>query len=96
MSKIERKGDDQEGRFIILEEGEKAGYITYKKEGEDKIVIEHTVVEEEFGGRGLAKKLVMKTVDYARENDLKIVPVCSYVQHRFDKDEEIRDVLAKD
>jgi len=42
-------------------------------------VFHHTVVEEEFGGRGLAGLLVAKALDDAREQGRKVVPVCSYV-----------------
>lgn len=96
MSEIKRVGNDQKGKFVIQEDGEEAGFITYENKGDNKIATDETRVYEKFEGKGLAKKLVMKAVEYARENNLKIIPVCPYVEHRFKKDEEIRDVLAKD
>lgn len=95
MIEVKRVGNDQKGEFLVYEDGKKAGYMTYEKQGENRIVIEHTVVDEAFGGRGLAGKLMDKAVEYARENNLKIVPVCSYVQHKFKKDPSIHDVLAE-
>jgi predicted GNAT family acetyltransferase len=35
-------------------------------------------------------------VGMARENDLKIMPLCPYAKHQFDKDHSIHDVLKKD
>lgn len=42
-------------------------------------VFHHTVVGEEFGGRGLAGVLVSRALDEARDRGLRVVPVCSYV-----------------
>ncbi len=95
MTEIKREGDNQKGEFVIYENDKRAGRMTYEKEQENQIIVEHTNVEEEFGGRGLAGKLMDKMVEYARENNLKINPSCSYVQHKFKKDEAIRDVLAE-
>lgn len=95
MTEVKREGNDQKGEFHVYEDQKKAGYMTYEKQGENRIVIAHTVVDEEFGGRGLAGKLMDSAVEYARENNLKIVPVCSYVQHKFKKDKSIHDVLAE-
>lgn len=95
MSDIKREGSDEKGKFVLHEGGEEVGFITYEKKGAHKIATDETRVYDKFEGQGMAKKLVMKTVDYARENNLKIIPTCPYVKHRFDKDEEIRDVLAE-
>ena|SRR5699024_9690863 len=94
MITIKREGTDQKGEFVIFEDDKRAGRMTYEKEKENQIIVEHTNVEEEFGGKGLAGKLMDKMVEYARGNQLKINPSCSYVQHKFKKDESIRDVLA--
>ncbi|HLS29628.1 MAG TPA: GNAT family N-acetyltransferase [Flavobacteriaceae bacterium] len=94
MTKIEREDNGKKGRFIIYENDEEAGEMTYTWAGKEKFIIDHTGVKEEFGGKGLAKELVIAGVEYARENDLKIIPLCPYAKSRFDKDESIRDVLS--
>lgn len=43
-------------------------------------MITHTGVRSEYGGRGIAKKLVLKVIESARTNNAKIVPVCSYAE----------------
>jgi len=92
--KIEVEDNGDEGRFVIFEEGKEAGEMTFVWDGEDKIVVEHTNVGKEFGGKGYAKDLMKKAVSFARENKVKIVPVCSFVQAMFEKDKNIHDVLA--
>lgn len=95
MIEIKREGNDQKGEFVLYEDGERAGRMTYEKEDENRILVAHTNVDEKFGGRGFAGKLMDKMVEYARENKLKIHPTCSYVVHKFEKDESLNDVLAE-
>lgn len=94
MTIIEREDNGKKGRFVIYEDDVEAGEMTFTWAGEAKFIIDHTGVKEEFGGKGLAKKLVMAGVEYARENDKKIIPLCPYAKARFDRDESLKDVLA--
>ncbi|MBN2639961.1 MAG: N-acetyltransferase [Bacteroidales bacterium] len=88
--KLEDKGN--KGRFVLYEDNTQAGEVTFYSDGENKIVLDHTGVDQQFGGKGYAKQLVMKVVEYARENNLKIVPVCSYAKRVFDRDESLNDL----
>ena len=58
----------------------------------DVMVVEHTFVNETMRNQGLAKKLVDRAVEYARENEYKIEPVCSYVASVFERYDEYEDV----
>lgn len=95
MTKIERTDDGKKGRFILYFEDKEAGEMTYTWAGDDKFIIDHTEVKEEYGGRGLAKELVKAGVEFAREKEAKIIPLCPYAKARFDRDESIRDVLSE-
>jgi uncharacterized protein len=44
-------------------------------------------------GKGAGKELVSKSVEFAREKGIKIVPVCSFAKGVFDKTKEFQDVL---
>ncbi len=92
MVKIEREDTGSKGRFVIYENDEMAGEMTYVWAGNHKIIIDHTGVEEKFGGKGFGKKLVMKAVEFARESDLKILPLCPFAKRIFDLDKTIQDV----
>lgn len=94
MVRIEQEDNGKKGKFIIYDNDEIAGEMTYTWAGKDKFIIDHTIVEERFGGKGLAKELVLADVAYAREKNVKIIPLCPYAKARFDKEESIRDVLA--
>lgn len=56
-------------------------------------MITHTGVRSEYGGRGIAKKLVLKVIESARTNNAKIVPICSYAEKLMSGKEEFKDVL---
>ncbi len=93
MIKIEREDNGKKGRFTIFDNGEYAGEMTFTWAGKTKFIIDHTGVEEKFGGKGFGKKLVMQSVEYARKNNVKIIPLCPYAKKVFDRTESIRDVL---
>lgn len=80
--------------FIASEDGAKIGEMTYSKAGTDKIIIDHTEVDQNQKGKGIGKILLFKVVDFARENNIKIIPLCPFAKSVFDKDIDIRDVLA--
>ncbi|MGJ8667525.1 MAG: GNAT family N-acetyltransferase [Patiriisocius sp.] len=92
--KIEREDNGKKGRFVIYENDEFAGEMTYTWAGESKFIIDHTGVEEKFGGKGFGNKLLMQSVEYARKKDIKIIPLCPFAKKVFDKDDSIKDVRA--
>jgi Predicted acetyltransferase len=83
-------------RFIATnEDGEVMGEIAYQPDG-DILQANHTQTQERFQGQGVAGKLLDALVEYARKENLKIVPICSYVVHAFEKDpERFRDVSLR-
>ncbi|MFB3387150.1 GNAT family N-acetyltransferase [Flavobacterium sp. LAR06] len=90
---INQINDIRKGYFEAIEDGKEAGKMTYTWAGDSKFIIDHTEVNEGFNGKGVGKKLVMKAVEYARNNNLKIIPLCPFAKSVFDKTEDIRDVL---
>lgn len=47
-------------------------------EDDDSWVIYHTEVLPEFGGKGIAKRLVYKIVEEAEKRKKTVIPTCSY------------------
>ncbi|OLN22466.1 GNAT family N-acetyltransferase [Domibacillus antri] len=84
----------KEGMFYIEKEGRRVAEITYVPAGEGKINANHTYVSEEMRGVGTAAQLLDALVGYARENDLKIIPTCSYVVAKFARGSQYDDVSA--
>ncbi|UWY26677.1 GNAT family N-acetyltransferase [Flavobacterium sp. TR2] len=90
---IQQINDTKRGYFEAVEDGKEAGKMTYTWAGDSKFIIDHTEVSPDFNGKGVGKKLVMAAVDYARNNNLKIIPLCPFAKSVFDKVPEIHDVL---
>ena len=67
----------QRSRFELDIEGETA-VADYRLQG-DEMHFTHTWVPEAGRGKGAAAALVKAGLEYARENQLRPVPLCSYV-----------------
>ena len=68
--------------------------LTYQRDHHDVMTIDHTETKRKEQGKGMAGKLVKHAVQYARENKLKIEPLCPYAEVQFDKHPEYADVRA--
>lgn len=61
-----------------------------------RLAVFHTEVNPEFEGRGFAKLLLKELVSYAREKELKIIPLCPYVNAQFQRHPaDFEDVWSK-
>lgn len=69
--------------------------ITFSNVGNKVISIDRTYVSDELRGQRIAQELVQKVIDFAREEDLKIIPTCSYAKTFFEKNPADQDVLNK-
>ena len=90
--KFEREDDGTTGRFIIYDGEIFAGEMTYKWADSKTLLIDHTRIKEAFGGRGLGKLLVAEAVKFAREQGIKIIPLCPFVKAIFNKVPSLEDV----
>jgi predicted GNAT family acetyltransferase len=85
--------NDRKGFFHIDVNGKTEAKMTFVFAGPDKIIIDHTEVNEGNNGKGFGKKMVAKAVAFAREKNIKIIPLCPFAKKVFDKTPEFRDVL---
>lgn len=81
------------GSFYIENDGERQAEMTYTMAGQETLIIDHTEVGDALRGKGAGLQLVNAAVEYARANNIKIIPLCPFAKSVFDKKEEIRDVL---
>lgn len=82
------------GMFYLGDKTNPDAHIDFTKLGTDRISADSTEVRPELGGQGIAKSLVLALVAYASENNLKIIPVCSYVVAFFKKNLAYQPLLA--
>lgn len=79
-------------RFVVDMEGHE-GFVEYERDG-DVLVITHTIVPPELGGRGVAGHLVETALQHAREEGLKVLPQCSYADAWMRRHPEYADLRA--
>nr|WP_275087358.1 GNAT family N-acetyltransferase [Staphylococcus agnetis] len=60
--------------------------ITYTFVDAHTIDVNHTFVDPSLRGHGVAKQLFNAVIKKAQEEDLKIIPSCSYVHAQFERD----------
>ena len=91
--------------FTYSDKGNNHGALEYELNGErvaeitwvvrDNVMnMNHTYVSDVLRGKGVAKKLLDAAADYARENNLKMNAICSYVVSAFEKSDAYDDVKA--
>jgi uncharacterized protein len=84
--------NDDSGFFFIEVDGKTEAKMTFKLDGNDKIIIYHTEVNQEHNAKGFGKLMVKKAVEYAREKNIKIVPLCSFTKSIIDKTPDYQDI----
>ncbi len=91
---ILQQQNETRGSFYVEENGKVLAEMTYSIASPSLIIIDHTEVDESLKGKGVGLKLLNKTVEYARANNIKIMPLCPFAKSVFDKkQEEFKDVL---
>lgn len=61
----------------------------------NEIIIQHTFVSEQLRGQNVARLLLKAVVDFAREKNKTITPVCSFAKAELNKNKDYSDVLHK-
>ena len=84
---------EKKGRFVYEVNGMEKAEMTYSHAGDDKIIIDHTEVDGSLKGQGVGYKLVEASVNYARDKQIKILPLCPFANAVFKKKKEYSDVL---
>ena len=73
--------------------GSNTAYSKYLLAG-GNIIIEHTEVPEALEGLGLASRMVITALDYARQQNLKVLPICPFAKSFIGRHREYQDLLA--
>jgi uncharacterized protein len=90
---IQQEDNGKKGKFFVMLDGKQEAVMTYVYAGKN-IIIDHTEVHDVFKGEGVGYKLVEAAVDFAREKQVKIKPLCPFANAVFrKKSKEYADVL---
>ena len=86
--------EEEACRSAAYRNGEQIGECEFTESGNVWSIV-HTGVRPGNEGQGIAKKLVLKVIEEARERDVRIHPVCSYAVKLMTGKDEYKDVLAE-
>lgn len=88
---IKHKEINDRGIFYINENDKKIAELTYSLE-DNVMTIDHTGVNPSHEGKGIGTKITKHAVQFARENDRKLNPLCPFAEVLFDQHEEWSDL----
>jgi predicted GNAT family acetyltransferase len=82
------------GAFYYEENDQQLGEMEIGINGHD-LAVYHTEVKPEAEGKGIAKKLLESMVNYARQHQLKVIPLCPYVHAQFQRHPDLYNDIWK-
>lgn len=89
---MEIRYEPEKRRTVAYVDGQEVGECTYQ-EKDALWILNHTYVDERMRGQQLASKLVEELIKAARQANVKVRPVCSFVQKEFERRHEYQDLL---
>ncbi|PWT98750.1 MAG: GNAT family N-acetyltransferase [Bacteroidetes bacterium] len=92
---IKNKKVGNKGMFYVGDDGNIVAELVYSMAAPDKMVIEHTEVDESLKGKSVGLELVSTAVEYARSHQIKIVPLCPFAKSVIADRPGMQDVLYK-
>jgi uncharacterized protein len=87
------RSDGDRGAFVIERDRKRLASMTYFVEDE-VMYIEHTEVDPSLRGEGAGARMVEAAVAWARERNLRIMPICAFARSLLARNPEYRDVFG--
>ncbi len=85
--------NESENQFE-LHIGEQIAFVEYYRDG-NKIHLTHTEVPQSLQGHGVGSELTEKTFQYIRNNNLVLIPLCSFVAHYVNNHPQWHSILSE-
>lgn len=85
MTSITIRNNPDRQRFQVFDGDAAIGQAAYLDDSDGHRIFYHTVIDEEYGGQGLAGRLAAHALDETVAAGLEIVPVCPYIRNYLGK-----------
>ncbi len=85
--------NEAENRFE-LRTGDDVAWIDYNRSG-NQITLTHTEVPEAFEGKGIGKNLVVSALEFARSENLEVIPQCRFVASYIQRHPEYLELVPE-
>ncbi|QHL87323.1 GNAT family N-acetyltransferase [Nibribacter ruber] len=76
---LDIKHDKENQQFTAFLEDQEIGELAYALPEDGVMDFQHTFIEQEYRGKGLADQLIQHGLDHAKNNGFKIVATCTAV-----------------
>ncbi|MDL2292403.1 N-acetyltransferase [Acholeplasma sp. OttesenSCG-928-E16] len=84
---------EKDNKFIAVnEKNEEVGFIQFNKYDDFNYTAMQVFVDIKARGQKVAKGLVDQLAIRARKDNMKIIPLCSYVKKLFENDPDYQDI----
>jgi len=93
---IEHEESDGRGGFFLERDDVRLAEMTYSRASETLVIIDHTLVDEQLRGLGVARRLLDSLVSWARATNTRVMATCPYALAQFAKDPSLSDVFDGD
>ena len=79
--------------FVLHVDGDRLGSLDFARPEAGVLRIDYVEVAPELRGTGLGRQLVEAAVDWARAENMEIVPICGYARAVIARDPEMSKLL---
>lgn len=79
-------------RFVLKVDGKEA-FLRYAQNGAETIEMITTYVPDDLRENGIGSRIAQHALDYAKENNLKVYPRCSFVRQYISNHEEYKSLV---
>lgn len=86
---------NEEARQFELVVDKHKAKVTYVMLSPTSIIFTHTMVPFSLKGQGIASYLAKYVLDYARENNLNVIPQCPFIRSYIERHPEYDDLVMK-
>jgi hypothetical protein len=86
---------NEEARQFELVVDKHKAKVTYVMLSPTSIIFTHTMVPISLKGQGIASYLAKYVLDYARENNLSVIPQCPFIRSYIERHPEYDDLVMK-
>lgn len=80
--------------LVLRIDGERLGYLEFTRPEVGLMRIEYVEVSPELRGTGLGRQLVARAIEFARDTELRVVPICGYARAVIERDPAMSPLLA--
>ena len=94
MDNLNIQHDTVNHKFFVFTAG-KESLMEYRVINENTLDYFHTFTPPELRGQGIAEKIVRVALDYAKQNNFKIIPSCPYVAKFVASHSEYQSLITK-